>query len=210
MPKETDDVQRRDHWRDLAHQHLLASADVKHRTAERCLDAIVEAAAAIEECFRSGGKVLICGNGGSAADAQHMAAEFVNRLSSDLDRPGLPAIALTTDTSFLTAYANDAGFDGIFERQVLALAKPGDTLVAISTSGNSSNVVRGVITAQQKELVTIGLLGEGGELTNLVDHAIVVPSRQTQHIQETLLAIEHVICQLVEQALFRPEMKERQ
>jgi len=207
MPEETDEVQSRNEWRALAQQHLLASAEVKRSTAESCLNAIVDAAAAIEECFRSGGKVLICGNGGSAADAQHMAAEFVNRLSSDMERPGLPAIALTTDTSFLTAYANDAGFDGIFERQILALGRPQDTLVAISTSGNSSNVIRGVITARQKQIVTIGLVGEGGQLTDLVDHAIVVPSRDTQHIQEALLAIEHVMCHLVEQALFGPKMK---
>jgi D-sedoheptulose 7-phosphate isomerase len=131
-----------------------------------------------------------------------MAAEFVNRLSREIARPGLPAIALTTDTSFLTSFANDVGFEGIFERQVRALGKPGDILIGISTSGNSANVIKSVLGAREMGMKTIGLIGLGGELGTLVDEAIAVPSDDTQHIQEALLAIEHVICTLVERALF--------
>src|ERR1044071_10450854 len=124
-----------------AWRHVIDGADVTKRTAEECLDSMVSAADLIVRSVRESGKVMICGNGGSAADAQHIAAEFVNRMSQNLDRPGLPAIALTTDTSFLTAYANDCGYDGVFERQVLTLGVEKDVLIAISTSGNSRNVI---------------------------------------------------------------------
>jgi D-sedoheptulose 7-phosphate isomerase len=130
-----------------------------------------------------------------------MAAEFVGRLNKDFVRHGLPAIALTTDTSVLTAFANDFGFEGVFERQVQALARPNDVLIAISTSGNSPNVVRAVQAARQIGARTIGLLGEGGALTGLVDHAVVVPSRDTQRVQEVLLCVEHILCDLTERAL---------
>jgi D-sedoheptulose 7-phosphate isomerase len=162
----------------------------------------VAVAQALIDCFRAEKKVLICGNGGSAADSQHMAAELVNRLGGDIDRPPLPALALTTDTSFLTSYANDIGYEGVFERQVLGLGMAGDALIGISTSGNSVNVIRAVAAARKKQLVTIGLLGEGGALSSLVSHAIIVPSRNTQHVQECLLAIEHAICLTVESELF--------
>src|SRR5881394_2492668 len=114
----------RDQWRNRICDHIIASADLMRRTAEVAADSILDAAALILKCFLSKNKVLICGNGGSAADAQHMAAEFVNRLNGNMDRPGLPAMALTTDTSILTSYANDMGYDGVFERQVLALGQP--------------------------------------------------------------------------------------
>ena len=169
------------------------------------LEAILDGASWIAAAFRSGRKLLLCGNGGSAADCQHMATEFVSRLSRARDRRALPAIALTTDTSFLTAFANDEGFEGVFERQVEALGAAGDVLLAISTSGSSRNVVRAVRAAKERGLVTIALVGQGGELTGLVDRAIVVPSRDTQRIQETLLPIEHVICELVEEELFGGE-----
>jgi D-sedoheptulose 7-phosphate isomerase len=191
--------------RALAYAHILESAELTRRTADETLDSVLHAALLISECFRRGNKVLLCGNGGSAADAQHVAAEFVNRLSRDFERPGLPAIALTTDTSFITAYGNDFGFDGVFERQVQALGRPNDVLVGISTSGNSKNVIKAVEAAREIGLVTIGLIGEGGQMTLLVDHPVVVPSCDTQHIQETLLTIEHVICELVERALFAAE-----
>jgi D-sedoheptulose 7-phosphate isomerase len=189
-------------WRIRAHDHLRLSAETTRRTADTCVDSILTAAGLIVKCFSSGHKMLICGNGGSAADAQHVAAEMVNRLSSDFERPGLPAIALTTDTSFLTAYANDYGYDGVFERQVLTLGTPDDVLLGISTSGNSLNVIRAVKAAREKGMISIGLLGEGGELTDLVDHAVVVPSKDTQHVQEALLPIEHTICLLIENGLF--------
>jgi D-sedoheptulose 7-phosphate isomerase len=154
------------------------------------------------DVFGAGKKVLICGNGGSAADAQHLAAEFVNRFRKDFQRPALPAIALTTDTSFLTSYANDCGFEGVFERQVLALGNTGDLVLAISTSGTSANILRAVAAARANGLKSIGLTGHGGELQDLVDQAIVIPSRDTQHIQEVLLIVEHILCLLVETGLF--------
>ena len=182
--------------------YLAESAAIKRLTADACAESIVTAAGVIIESFRAGGKLLICGNGGSAADCQHMAAEFVSRLTKDFERPGLPAIALTTDSSFLTAYANDCGFDGIFARQVQALGRPGDVLLGISTSGNSPNVVQAVELARATGLRTVSLTGSGGRLGKLVDVAIAVPNDDTQHIQETHLAVEHLLCLLVERALF--------
>jgi D-sedoheptulose 7-phosphate isomerase len=182
--------------------YLAESAEINRLTADACADAIATAAEVITDAFRSGGKLLICGNGGSAADCQHMAAEFVSRLTKDFERPGLPAIALTTDTSFLTAYANDCGFEGIFTRQVQALGRPGDVLIGISTSGNSPNVIRAVDLAHATGLRTVALTGSGGRLAKVADVAISVPSEDTQHIQETHLAIEHLLCMLVERALF--------
>ena len=191
---------------DRVRAYLQKSADLKREVAEKCLDSVVSAAGLIAEAFRSGGKVLLCGNGGSAADCQHMAAEFVSVLSQDFKRPGLPAIALTTDTSFLTAYSNDFGYEGIFERQVQALGRSGDVLVGISTSGNSANVVRAVGAAQTAGMRTLVLTGNGGRLPGMADVAISVPSTDTQHIQEMHLAIEHVICELVERQLFPGEV----
>jgi phosphoheptose isomerase len=188
--------------RNTTRAYLRTSADTKRRTAEACEDTIVAAADLIAQAFRADGKVLICGNGGSAADCQHMAAEFVSRLSKDFERPGLPAIALTTDTSFLTAFANDCGFDGVFERQVQALGRPGDVVIGISTSGNSPNVIRAVRYARAQGLRSVALTGSQGQLASLADVAISVPSTDTQHIQETHLAIEHLICWLVERDLF--------
>jgi D-sedoheptulose 7-phosphate isomerase len=193
----------------IAYAHLIESAEIQKRTAETRLPSILNCADLITTCFRRKNKLLICGNGGSAADAQHMAAEFVNRLSKNLERPGLPAISLTTDTSFLTSYANDYGYEGVFERQLLALGQQGDVLVGISTSGNSRNVIKAILAAHEMGIETIGLIGEGGEMTSLVRHAIVVPSRDTQYVQETLLTVEHCLCLLVEQALFAvPEQKQ--
>jgi phosphoheptose isomerase len=192
--------------KDLRLDHVVAqlseSAALKQRIARERAPSILAAADTITAAFRAGNKLLLCGNGGSAADCQHMATELVSRLTRERQRPALPAIALTTDTSFLTAFSNDCGFEGVFERQVEALGKPGDVLIAISTSGGSGNVVRAVEAARRLGLSTVGLLGEGGRLTDLVARAIVVPSRDTQRIQEALLAIEHILCDLVETALF--------
>ena len=192
-------------WRNRISEHLTASADLQRRTAELAWQSISDAAGLIVDCYRGANKILICGNGGSAADAQHMAAEFLNRLNADLDRPGLPAIALTTDTSFLTSYANDVNYDGVFERQVLTLGDAGDVLVAITTSGNSKNVLKAVEAAKRKGMKTIGLTGQGGALAGLVECPVVVPSRDTQNVQECFLSIEHVICELVELVLFGDE-----
>jgi D-sedoheptulose 7-phosphate isomerase len=163
---------------------------------------IARAAALITQSFQRGGKLLLCGNGGSAADCQHVAAEFVSRLTKEVVRPGLPAIALTTDTSFLTAYANDIGFDGVFARQIEAIGTAGDVLIAISTSGSSRNVLAAVEAAKRKGIAVVALLGDGGALAAMADIAIQVPSRDTQLIQQVHLAVEHLICHLVEQALY--------
>jgi len=189
-------------WRDWIRLQMAESAEVKLRAAEANAEQILTAANSLIRCFQANGKTLICGNGGSAADAQHMAAEFVNRLSPEIERPGLPAIALTTDSSFITSYANDLGYEGIFERQVLTLGNSQDVLIAISTSGSSANVTKAVLAARTRGLETIGFVGERGQLAEIVDYPIVVPSRNTQHIQECFLSIEHVICGIVEQTLF--------
>jgi D-sedoheptulose 7-phosphate isomerase len=145
---------------------------------------------------------MICGNGGSAADSQHVAAELTCRLTKDFIRPGIAAMALTTDTSFLTAYANDLGFDGVFERQVQALGREGDVLLVISTSGSSENVRRAVRGARDLHIATVALIGEGGRLAEEADCAIVIPSRATAHVQEVMLAVEHVICHAIEREVF--------
>lgn len=183
-------------------QHLHESAQVKQRLLEECTDDILTAADRIAEAFRSGCKLLLCGNGGSAADCQHLAAEFTSRLTSDFVRPALPALALTTDTSFLTAYTNDFGFDGVFARQIEAFGRPGDILIAISTGGNSPNVVQAVETAHRLGLATIAMTGSEGRLRQICDIAISVPSSKTQFIQESHLSIEHLLCHLVERTLF--------
>lgn len=147
-----------------------------------------------------GKKLLICGNGGSAADAQHMAGEFVNRFL--LERPGLPAIALTTDSSVLTAVSNDYSYDKIFSRQVEALGGPGDILFAISTSGKSPNVLAAISAARQKGLYVIGLDGPGGPMSGMCDLIINVPGSETPLVQEVQLACEHMYCALTERFLF--------
>jgi phosphoheptose isomerase len=187
---------------DKVRAYLLECAQIQHRVAEKCLESIVVASQLVADTFRSGGKVLLCGNGGSAADCQHIAAELVSRLTKDFDRPGLPAIALTTDTSILTAIANDDGFEGVFERQVRALGRAGDVVVGISTSGNSVNVLRAVQAARASRIKTVSLQGEGGALAGFSDCSIIIPSRDTQHIQEALLVVEHILCHLVERASF--------
>lgn len=183
--------------------HLRESAEVKLQLIQTGMPSILAAAEIIAHSFRGGGKLLLCGNGGSAADCQHFAAEFVGRLTKDFQRPALPALALTTDTSFITAHANDVSFDEIFERQVEALGKSGDVLIGISTSGNSPNVLRAIAAAKKLKMKTIALTGSGGGIVDQVDVAIIVSSVNTQHIQESHLAIEHIVCDLVEQLLFK-------
>lgn len=191
-------------WRGVIKGHLLESAEVTRRTAEACLPDIERAARMIAECLGKGGCLLLCGNGGSAADCQHIAAEFTNALNREFMRPPLSAIALTTDTSFLTASANDFGFEGVFARQVEALGRRGDVLVAISTSGNSANVVRAVERARELGVFTIGLTGtQGGKLAECADARVRVPSADVQHIQETHAVIGHVLCLVVERILFK-------
>lgn len=181
---------------------LESGIEVRREAATVCLPDLLAAVETISSAFRSGHKLLICGNGGSAADSQHMAAELTSRLTMDYERPGLPALALTTDTSFLTAYANDFAFKGVFARQVQALGQPGDVLVGLSTSGGSQNVVFACEQAKKMGLATIALMGASGPLAGMCDIAISVPSRVTRFIQETHLAFEHTICDLVERELF--------
>jgi phosphoheptose isomerase len=184
------------------HTYLAESAAVLSRVADACHAAIEQSVQLLTESFRKGGKLLLCGNGGSAADCQHMATEFVSRFSPKLDRPPIPALALTTDTSFLTAYSNDIGYDGVFERQLHAHGRAGDVLLAISTSGNSRNILAAARAARTLGIPVIALTGPAGELSSLADVTIAVPSTDTQHMQEAHLAIEHLLCGLVEQALY--------
>ncbi|HEY0079820.1 MAG TPA: D-sedoheptulose 7-phosphate isomerase [Pyrinomonadaceae bacterium] len=184
---------------------VAESLEVKRRYFAEHASEIAEAARVIAECLRAGGKLLLCGNGGSAADAQHIAGEFVNQFVCK-DRAALPALALSTDGGVLTCIANDTGFERIFARQVEAFGVSGDVLLAISTSGNSPNVVAAVEQAREKGLKVIGLLGrDGGRVRALCDLALVVPSDDTQRIQETHNLIGHILCDLVETELF-PDM----
>ena len=184
-----------------ARAHLLESATIKQRLAETDLAPVFAAAEAISGAFQRGNKLLLCGNGGSAADCQHVAAEFVGKLKRESRRAGLPAIALTTDTSFLTAHANDINFESVFERQVQALGRTGDVLIGISTSGNSQNIIRAITLAKELGLTTIGLTGAEGSIKTLADISITVPSTETAYIQEAHLTLEHIVCELVENAL---------
>lgn len=171
------------------------------------LQAIVQAAAqACIACLKNEGKILLAGNGGSAADAQHIAGEFVSRFA--FDRPGLPAIALTTDTSILTAIGNDYGYEKLFARQVQAHGCAGDVFIGYSTSGKSPNVLRAFEEARQRGLSTIGLTGNrGGPMKDLCDFLLEVPSASTPKIQEGHLILGHILCGLVENALFEPPAK---
>src|SRR6266480_2754433 len=182
--------------------YLTETASVMQAVVSSCLDDIVEAAMRVTASFRGGGALLICGNGGSAADAQHLATEFVSTLTLDHPRPAMRAIALTTDTSLLTAIGNDFGVDAIFARQVEALGRPGDILLGISTSGNSANVLAAAQRAASMGLVVLALTGRsGGKLAPLADIAIEIPSDITAHIQEAHLATEQLLALLVERAI---------
>jgi D-sedoheptulose 7-phosphate isomerase len=166
------------------------------------LDTLTKTIEALAGCFRNGKKLLIFGNGGSAADAQHIAAEFVNRFR--IERPPLPAIALTTDSSALTSIANDYDYSEVFSKQVNALGKPGDMALAISTSGNAANVLTAVAACRQLGITTVGLTGgTGGQLAKNVDYLLTVSqTTTTARIQETHILVAHVICEIVDQILF--------
>lgn len=177
------------------------SADIKRRFVHEQADRIVRVARLIARALREGHKVLLFGNGGSSTDASHIAAEFVGRYHRD--RAPLPAIALATDMAALTCIANDYAYDEIFARQIRAHGQKGDIAVAISTSGNSPNVLKGVEAAREGGLVTIGWTGgNGGKLAGLVDHCFVVPSTVTARIQESHITLGHVLCELIEEELF--------
>jgi D-sedoheptulose 7-phosphate isomerase len=186
---------------------VAESIKVKSRYFAEHASDIMRASEMIADIFRAGNKLLLCGNGGSAADAQHIAGEFVNQFLHK-NRKALPALALSTDGGVLTCIANDTGFENVFARQVEAFGARGDVLLAISTSGNSANVVAAIVQARVKEMHIVGLLGhDGGRIRALCDLALVVPSDDTQRIQETHNLIGHIICDLVERTLFPVDNK---
>jgi len=189
--------------RTRAEAYLADAAALMQDVRSTCLDAIVAASGLLIDAFRNGKALLICGNGGSAADAQHLATEFVSALTLDHPRPAMRAIALTTDTSALTAIANDYGADRMFARQVEAVGTPGDVLIAISTSGNSANILAAAQAARSAGIGVIALTGaSGGALTPVADVSIRVPSTTTAHIQECHLAIEQLLALIAERALY--------
>ena len=189
--------------RERADTYLADAAALMRDVRDTCLDDIVAASGLLIEAFRAGHTLLICGNGGSAADAQHLATEFVSALTLDHRRPAMRAIALTTDTSALTAIANDYGADRMFARQIEAIGTPGDVLIAISTSGTSANIVAAADAARAAGIRVIALTGaSGGTLAPLADVAIRVPSTTTAHIQECHLAIEQLLALIAERALY--------
>ncbi len=187
--------------RDIVEASIRESARLQLAFLEDHLDLIVRVSEVVVRAMRAGGKILLFGNGGSAADAQHIAAELVNRFL--LDRRALPAIALTTDSSVITSISNDRDYAEVFARQVEALGRPGDVAIGISTSGQSASVVRGLETASTSQMRTVAFTGgDGGKLAALVDYAFVVPSRSTPRIQEVHATLGHVLCELVERELF--------
>ena len=177
-------------------QKTLADNDI--------IQTVVEAGEKTAKAMLDGRKLMIAGNGGSAADAQHLVAEFVSRLT--VDRPALRAVALTTDTSILTAIGNDYSYDNVFERQLEALGQEGDVFMGISTSGNSKNILKGLAQAKKMGITTIGYSGNGGgKMLPLCDYNVVIPSKVTMNIQECHLALEHIFCMVVERCYFGPE-----
>ncbi len=195
--------------RHLVREQLGNSLSVmqKVRDDEGLSVALSDAAAETARALLAGHKLLVAGNGGSAADAQHLVAEFVSRLT--IDRPAMRAVALTTDSSILTAVGNDYGYEHVFERQIEALGQPGDVFLGISTSGQSPNVLRALELCRKSRITTIGFSGKnGGKMAPLCDYNVIIPSSVTQHIQECHLALEHIFCMIVERCYFGPEIFE--
>ena len=177
------------------------SSEVKTRFLKENLQKLLEVIKLISHCFEVGNKLFFFGNGGSAADAQHLAAEFVNRYM--MDRPPLPAIALTTDTSILTSVSNDISFSEVFAKQLRALGKEGDIAIGMSTSGNSPNILRAFEVAKEMEMKTVAITGnDGGALVKIADSSLIVPSASTPRIQEVHILIGHILCEMVEHYLF--------
>ena len=187
---------------DFVKRTFIQSPDVQSNAADSCATEILSSAKLISDALQRGNKVLLCGNGGSAADCQHMATELLSQIDREIERPGLAAIALTADTTFITAYSNDFEYNGVFERQVNALGTAGDVLIAISTSGESANILKAVEAASNKDISTIGLTGLSGKLKSLVNISVEIPSDNVQFIQEAHIVTEHIICMLVEKYLF--------
>ncbi len=192
---------------DLVRSHIQRSIDTKERLLKSGVESIARAGQIVADTFRNGGKLLLCGNGGSAGDAQHIATEFIVRYRATPERPSLPAISLTTDSSALTAGGNDFGFDYVFSRQVEGLGREGDVLIGISTSGNSPNVIQALYAARDKRMKTIIFTGEtGGEMIKShrekIDVAVHVPSNETARIQECHIMIGQIVCAYVEKDLY--------
>jgi D-sedoheptulose 7-phosphate isomerase len=186
---------------------LIESSETKLKIKDQCLEQILKAVDLLTSTFKSGNKILLCGNGGSAADCQHIATEFMVRLNHKIKRPPLCAIALTTDSSNLTAGGNDIGFENVFARSVEGLGNKGDVLIAISTSGNSPNIIKAVEMAHEKGMLVIGFLGdEGGNLKSKVDLPVIIPSSNVQRIQEGHITIAHILCELVELELYGSQL----
>lgn len=184
-------------------ESLIESSQTKLEIEKICRADTLKAIEIISEAYKKNKKMLLCGNGGSAADCQHIATEFMIRLSHHIQRPALPAIALTTDTSNLTAGGNDIGWENVFARGVEGLGNEGDVLLAISTSGNSPNVIKAIEKAREKKMFVVALLGGGGGMMkDIVDIPIIIPSKNTQRIQEGHITIAHIICELVEDELY--------
>jgi D-sedoheptulose 7-phosphate isomerase len=182
---------------------LIESSETKIKIQKECLNEILSAVEIITNAYKNNRKLLLCGNGGSAADCQHIATELMIRLSHHINRPALPAIALTTDSSNLSAGGNDIGFENVFARNVEGLGNEGDVLLAISTSGNSPNILKAADKAKEKKIKVIGFLGgNGGKLKDRVDLPVIIPSVNTQRIQEGHITVAHIICELVEEELY--------
>lgn len=190
----------------LAREELQAGVALREQASRDLAAPLAAAARLIADAIKAGGKLLICGNGGSAADAQHYATELVARLYQR-ERPAMAAVALTTDTSALTALANDYGFEKVFSRQVEALGRAGDVLLGLSTSGNSPNVVEAITQARSLGMKVVSFTGAGGKMAALSDVVLSVPSQNTMRIQEIHLALGHTLCKLIEEMVFPPEAK---
>jgi D-sedoheptulose 7-phosphate isomerase len=184
-------------------ESLVESAETKQAIIQHCREDVYNAIDLMKQAIQNGGKILFCGNGGSAADSQHLATEFIIRLSHDITRPAIASIALTTDTSLLTAGANDIGYENVFARQVEGLGREGDVLVGISTSGNSESILKAFEMAKSKGVKTIAFLGgSGGKIKGSADCEIIIPSNNTQRIQEGHITVGHIVCESVERELY--------
>lgn len=190
-------------------KQIQASIDTKQNILkdEKLMQTIAEVGQACLELYKNDKKTLLAGNGGSAADAQHFAAELVGRYG--FNRPSLPSLALTTDTSNLTAIGNDYGYENVFSRQLEGMGVEGDLFIGISTSGNSQNIINAFEAAKLKKITTVALVGrDGGKMANIADYTLIVPSNDTPRIQESHLLIEHMICDIIEQGMFRNGVSE--
>lgn len=182
---------------------LKESSEIKLKVLSECYERITEASEMVLKTIKSGNKLMLCGNGGSAADSQHLATEFMIRLSHDIQRKAIPAIALSTDSSNLTAGGNDIGFENIFARNIEGIGREGDVLIGISTSGNSKNIIKAVQTAKSMGIKSICLLGSGGgKLKEECDLPIIIPSDNVQRIQESHITVGHILCEITERELY--------